>query len=264
MKEVFMRSMTAYACIYKRKNSQTLQLILRSLNFKYLDIAIHNLPFQNIILEERIKRQIRQKISRGKIEVYVFLKGHIASEVYIDEKILATYIHKTKKLAKKYKLDAHFNISDFISLPQVISCSEKKVEESLILSAAKEGLIRLLEFKEKQGEAIRRDMAENLRRLGENIENIKKIIPTPTKEENGKEDINEEISLASFYLGKVGKSINVKKHIPQGKSLDFLTQEILRELNSASSKTKNKNIALLIVESKNYLERIREQAQNVE
>jgi uncharacterized protein (TIGR00255 family) len=50
----------------------------------------------------------------------------------------------------------------------------------------------------------------------------------------------------------------------KGKSLDFLTQEILRELNSASSKTKNHTLSCLIVEAKNYLERIREQAQNIE
>jgi uncharacterized protein YicC (UPF0701 family) len=256
--------MTAYASVYKRKKSQTLHLILRSLNFKYLEMSIHNLPFPSILLEEKIKGQIRKKISRGKIEVYIFIKGHIESNVYMDDKILATYIHKAKTLAKKHGLEPRLNISDFINLPQVISFSEKRTEESLILSAAKEGIERLLEFKEKQGEAIRRDMNTNLASLRQNIESIKKAVPAPVKEVNGKEDINEEISLASFYLNKLDKTINAKTEKPKGKSLDFLTQEILRELNSASSKTKNRNIAPLIVESKNYLERIREQAQNVE
>ena len=64
--------------------------------------------------------------------------------------------------------------------------------------------------------------------------------------------------------GKLESKINSKKLIPQGKPIDFLTQEILRELNAASSKTKKKNPALLIVEGKSYLERIREQAQNIE
>jgi uncharacterized protein YicC (UPF0701 family) len=256
--------MTAYACVYKRKDSQTLQLILRSLNFKYLEVTIHNLPFHSILLEEKIKRFIRQKISRGKIEVYAVLKGHIDSEIYVDEKVLATYIHQAKKLTKKHKLSTNFNISDFLSLPQVISCSEKRTEENLILAAAKEGIGRLLEFKEKQGEAIRRDMMHNLAHLHRNIDSIKKTKLSMPQEGNGKEDINEEISLASFYLNKLEKNINAKTYTPKGKSLDFLTQEILRELNSASSKTKNKAISPLIVESKTYLERIREQAQNVE
>jgi len=72
-----MKSMTAYASVYKRKNSQTVQVTLRSSNFKYLDISIHDLPAQNIILEERIKRDIKKKITRGKIEVYVSVKGHM-------------------------------------------------------------------------------------------------------------------------------------------------------------------------------------------
>jgi uncharacterized protein YicC (UPF0701 family) len=155
------------------------------------------------------------------------------------------------------------NISDFFGLPQVISWSEKRMEENLILSAAKEALSRLLDFKEKQGEIIKQDMAKNLGKIKENIGIIKNNIPQMAKSENGKEDINEEVSLASFYVTDLERKINAKK-ISTGRSIDFLTQEILRELNSASSKTKNRTIAPLIVESKNYLDRIREQAQNIE
>jgi uncharacterized protein YicC (UPF0701 family) len=182
----------------------------------------------------------------------------------VDERVLSTYIHQAKKLTKKYKLNNRLNISDFLSLPQVVSCSEKRTEENLILSAAKEGLQRLLDFKDKQGKVIKQDMLRNLNSLKENAEKIKQVRVSLGASENSKEDINEEISLMSFYLNKLGKNINTKSHAPKGKSLDFLTQEILRELNAASSKTKDKTIAPLIVESKTYLERIREQAQNVE
>ena len=68
----------------------------------------------------------------------------------------------------------------------------------------------------------------------------------------------------SFYTKELEKKINAKNLATKGKALDFLTQEILRELNAASSKTKAKRVAALIVEAKNYLDRIREQAQNVE
>jgi len=132
-----MRSMTAYANIYKRKKAQTIQVTLRSANFKYLDISIHDFPAQNILLEEQIKEEIKKKITRGKIEVYVYLKGHIESDVFIDEFNLAKYIQEAKKLSKKYKLSGDLNISDFFSLPQVVSWSEKKMEENLIFSATK-------------------------------------------------------------------------------------------------------------------------------
>ena len=108
-------------------------------------------------------------------------------------------------------------------------------------------------------------MLKNLKRLKENMAQVKKHKPPPQKtENNNKEDIDEEVSLISFYINKLESQVNSSKADPKGKAMDFLTQEILRELNSASSKTKRKIVSSLIVESKTYLERIREQAQNIE
>ncbi|MCK5346679.1 MAG: DUF1732 domain-containing protein, partial [Candidatus Heimdallarchaeota archaeon] len=86
----------------------------------------------------------------------------------------------------------------------------------------------------------------NLKKLENNINKIKKSKPKINQMENGKEDIDEELSLAAFYLDKLDKNFQSKQVTPKGKSIDFLTQEILRELNAASSKTKKKTAALLI------------------
>jgi uncharacterized protein YicC (UPF0701 family) len=215
-------------------------------------------------LEEKIKKEIRKRVLRGKIEVYVFLKGPAANEIYIEEENLAKYVFETKRLAKKYGLDYRLNISDLLNLPQVISWKENKGEDTLIISALKEGLGRLLKFKEREGENIRHEMIKNLKKLQENAKIIRRNKPKANTQEGEKEDIAEEISLISFYINRLERNINSKKMPAKGKSLDFLTQEILRELNSASSKTKNHTLSCLIVEAKNYLERIREQAQNIE
>jgi len=155
-------------------------------------------------------------------------------------------------------------MSALFNLPQVISWSEKKTQDQFLLSAAQDAVKKLLCFKEKQGEVIKKDMLKNLKYLKKNIELIKSRNPRTIQSETGKEDINEEVSLASFYVADLEKKIHVQKMLSKGKSIDFLTQEILRELNSASSKTKDRITAPLLVESKNYLDRIREQAQNVE
>jgi uncharacterized protein YicC (UPF0701 family) len=259
-----MRSMTAYAAVYKKKGTHTLQLILRSLNFKYLDVAIHNLPHQNILLEEKIKKLIKNNIVRGKIEVYVFLKGSLANEIYIEEGNFAKYVAESKRLAKKYNLSQELNVLDFLNLPQVISWKETPGEETLIVSAIKEGLAKLIQFKQKEGSVIRREVTKNIAKIKENVKVIAANKPLARDQNNDKEDIDEEISLMSFYINKLEKNIQAKNTAYKGKSMDFLTQEILRELNAASSKTKNQTIAYLIVEAKSYLERIREQAQNVE
>lgn len=259
-----MRSMTAYANVYKKANSHSLQLVIRSLNFKYLDINIHYLPPENILLEEKIKKEVRKVINRGKIELYVFLKGHQQRKIHIEERAISDYISQMKKLAKKYNLNPDLNISSFLNLPQVIWWEDSSVGDSLILSSVKEGLDKLMEFKDKEGRVIQKEILKNLKKLQENVKNISENKPGIGQEENNKEDIDEEISLMGFYLNKLEKKVNADDKETKGKSIDFLTQEILRELNASSSKTRNRIAASLIVESKNYLERIREQAQNIE
>jgi len=260
-----MRSMTAYAHVYKKEKTQTLQVIMRAVNFKYLDIAIHNLPLEKILLEEKIKREIKKKLYRGKIEVYIFQKKPWENRIRIDEKNMASYLGQIRRLAKKYKLGADLSIRDLLGLPQVVYAEEKsQSDEGLILPAVKEGVVKLLEFRKKQGRIIRHEILKNLEQLKDNVRNIKKNKPPAGNGTNNKEDIDEEISLMSFYLNKLGTKVRSDNTAPKGKAIDFLTQEILRELNAASSKTKAKNVALLIVEAKSYLERIREQAQNVE
>jgi len=257
--------MTAYASVYKGKNLESAQVVLRSLNFKYLDILIHNLPPEDILLEEKIKQEIKKRIYRGKVEVFIFSAKLQAKEIFIDEKIISQYISQMKILARKYSLRPEIGITDILKLPQVVSLEQKSSRvQDFVLPAAKEALARLLEFKEKEGEAIKEEMTKNLDKLEGNVQRIKKQKPKIRHMENGREDIDEELCLISFYISKLKNKIETKKLEPKGKSIDFLTQEILRELNAASSKTKRKTPALLIVEAKNYLERIREQTQNIE
>jgi len=260
-----MRSMTAYASAQRSKGTQTVQVILRSLNFKYLDVCIHNLPVEDILLEEKVKREIKKRIHRGKIEVFIFSAKPQTKKIYFDEGVVSRYIAQVKALGKKHNLKADINISDILSLPQAISWGHRgKSDEGLMLSVMNEALSRFLKFKEKEGRAIKKEIKDNLSKLKSNVEKIKKQKPKASKSENGKEDIDEELSLTLFYISKLESKINSKKLVPQGRPVDFLTQEILRELNAASSKTKKKNLALLIIEGKNYLERIKEQAQNIE
>ena len=170
-----------------------------------------------------------------------------------------------KSLARKHAVSSEINLADVVGLPQAVYWEQRvSSDRGLIIPALKESLAKLLEFKTKQGQIIRKEMLTNLKKLGKNLAQIKRDKPLIGEMENGKEDIDEEISLSAFYLSKLKAKIEAKTQAPKGKAIDFLTQEILRELNAASSKTKKKQPALMIVEAKNYLERVREQAQNIE
>lgn len=261
-----MNSMTGYAYVQKRKNGQQAQVIIRSLNFKYLDIIIHNLTPEKMLLEEKIKKEIKRRVNRGRVEVYIFLKRPFSKKVCIDEHKIGSYVSQVRKLSKKYHLEYNLRVSDLLHLPEVIYTEEKSLQdEGLVIPALREAVEKLSEFKKKEGQSIKLQVLKNLKMLKENVMNIDRLRPEISgKEDRDKEDIDEEIALASFYIDKMDAKVKSLDCEPKGKAMDFLTQEILRELNAASSKTKTKNLSLLIVEAKNYLERIREQAQNVE
>lgn len=267
-----MKSMTGYANVYKTKNKQTIQLIIRSSNFRHLDICIHNLPIKNIFLEEKIRTQIKKVIARGRVEVYLFFKKIAKNSLYIQEDILKEYINISNMISKKYHLDSKIGVQDILNLPHLVIWDEAIKEEGLIISALKDALKQLIEFKIKEGAAIKKTILNNLTLLEENVKKMKKLRKTVVKqscsqtdESNvNKGDIEEEISLIAFYISKIKRAIEDKGNFCLGKSLDFLCQEILRELNAASSKTKHKYLGGLIVDCKSYLERIREQSQNIE
>ena len=256
-----MRSMTGYS--YIEDSSKNIQITMRSLNFKYLDVVINTNSNQNILLEEKIKEKIKKLISRGKVEVYIYFKNN-TKNIKINKKILEKYIFEIKSLAKEYGLEYDLKLNNLLGLDGVVHKEEIKSEE-LILPLLDEALRKLLDFKEKAGEDIRLNMLENFNKIKENILKIKKIHPDKKNlKEDNKDDISEEISLIGFYIEKLNKIINSKKEEPKGKIIDFLTQELLRELNTASSKIINKEIANLVLESKILIDRIREQAQNIE
>jgi uncharacterized protein YicC (UPF0701 family) len=260
-----MKSMTAYAYVCKRRDAQVLQIALRSMNYKYLDIHIHNLPPEKVFLEEQIKKEIRKEIPRGKIEVFVALKGHVQVAVRIDEHALANYIEQIKKVEKKFGIKSQLNMTELLKLPQVVWWEEKKgKEEDWVVAATREAVDKLLAFKKKEGKIIRAEMLKNAKKLKANAGKINQLKPVIKAEGALKEDIDEEISLMTFYIDKLIKNIGAKNDLSQGKGIDFLTQEIMRELNAASSKTRNQILGEMLVESKNYLDRIREQAQNIE
>ena len=259
-----MRAMTGYAQVNRREGSRSVQVLLRANNYKYLDITVRHLPREDIVLEEEIKRVVKAKVSRGKVEVHVFLRRPSEGRVYINERLFAEYYKKLTSVSRKYHLKGELRPSDIVCLPQVVCWEETSRScDSLILPAVKEGVRKLVDFREKEGKAIKRHIGKSLRRLKANVARISRQKPAAGKE-NNRDDIDEEISLISFYLNKIEKVVYSPRSEPCGKTLDFLVQEVLRELNASSSKTKKKSLGALIVESKNYLERIREQAQNVE
>ncbi len=260
-----MRSMTAYSAAEKKSQQGKIKIILRSLNLKYLDISFYNLPQQALALEEKMREEIKKSITRGRVEIYFYQSGGKTGQFQINKKEFGRYAKQLKKLAEEFNLDKDISPLGIINLPGVVSASqEKNFSKVRAISVLKAALQNLIKFKEEKGQAIKKELLKNIGLLDANIAKITKTKKKPEGEDESKEDIEEELTLIKFYSKKLKQLINSKKKIRKGKGVDFLSQEVLRELNASASKTRKKSLANLIVEAKNYLGRIREQAQNIE
>ncbi|RKY38862.1 MAG: hypothetical protein DRP72_00985 [Candidatus Omnitrophota bacterium] len=259
-----MRAMTGYGQARKKKRGEEADIIIKSLNSKYLDIEFHHLPPQKIALEVKLRKLIEKKIFRGRVEVYLFLKFFSREKAVFNFPLFYDYYRQLTRMAALLKIDGKLSIKDFLSLPGLVRMeSSSKGEDNLIIEGEREALARLVEFREKEGKNIKKEILTYLKDLNEIIRKVKKIKPK-IGEELGKEDIKEEITLITFYLRRMRRLVNEKSNLPKGKKIDFLAQEILRELNTCMSKTKKVRVASLIVKGKTCAERIREQAQNIE
>ncbi|MBN2484299.1 MAG: DUF1732 domain-containing protein [Candidatus Omnitrophica bacterium] len=264
-----MNAMEAYGYARVRNDDETIESVAKSLNSKWLDVIIYHLPSEKMFLEKEIKEMVRKKINRGRVELYFSIKSPPYLKAHIDEILLKDYLGQIKQVQKKYpalgRKKNGFTMSEAFTLPGVVSFkSELRISDRILLQAANESISNLVKFRMKKGETIRRKLLQYVKRLETIVAKMEKYKPSPRTPELGKEEIAEELSLISFYLQKLAKEMREKSIEPKGKTIDFLTQGILRELNTAASKTKKVRITSFIVEAKNYSERIREQAQNIE
>jgi len=260
-----MRAMTAYAYVREAQNGEIAEVVFKSLNSKYLDINIYRLPPERVILEKKLRELIENKISRGRIEISIFIKSPRKEKVVINKELFYSYYAHIKNFSHTLHLKPEIHIRDLLLLPGLITVeSITHINESLIFAAVTKTLAKAVQFREKEGRAVKKKMLGDLRKLVFLLKRIQKHKPKAKEGELRKEDIEEEVSLMQFYTKKMEKVIKRKNNAPRGKTIDFLAQEILRELNTSASKTKYIKLSSLIIEAKNYAERIREQAQNIE
>jgi uncharacterized protein YicC (UPF0701 family) len=260
-----MRAMTAYAYVREAKEGERVEIIAKSLNSKHLDIIIYHLPPKKIPLEKRIKKLIERRIYRGRVEFYILVNSSLTQRTHINRDLLQAYLREINRISSHLRVKKELDVLDLLNLPGLINVEErKKISNSLILRAAKKAVEKITYFREREGEAIKKKILTYIKKLREVIEKIKRAKPKGKAEELGREDIDEEVALIFFYVKKLERIVKTRSSSPQGKLVDFLAQEILKELNTCASKTKKVRVASLILEAKSYSERIREQAQNIE
>ena len=288
-----MKSMTGYGHSIYKSSDYILEVEIKSYNNRYLDIS-HTINPLLSSYETYVDDEIKKTVSRGHLDVSLKLKTlSTPSELVLDENLLTQYknsIERISTLTGAALPDAGF----YTTLEGVIS-NTRTVDQDYykegVESATREALAMLDENKKREGEGTKKDLEKLgakfkasleiiLSKKDEMEEYFKKILLEKYEEllgEKGEDDprflsevaallvkysINEECSRLKVHLSEYDKLLESDESV--GKKLDFLCQEMNREINTTASKSQMVEINLEVVKMKDALEDIREQARNIE
>lgn len=268
---------------------------IKSINHKYCDIGIR-LPRSLNGIEYKIRQEVANRISRGKIDVYIEFRDNSADEasVCFNKDLAKVYIKDLKELGEETGIDSNFNVIDIAKMPDVLKRDDEN-DEDLIFNevsiAVKEAIDKFSEMRAFEGNKLKEDIEKRLDVLEDKIseitqksaglvdeyivkleERIKEILRTDVVDEarlaqevviySDKVSVEEELTRLKSHVSQFRKLLNESS--PIGKKLDFLTQEINRETNTIGSKTTSLEVTNLVVDLKTEIENIREQIQNIE
>ncbi|WP_019131691.1 YicC/YloC family endoribonuclease [Peptoniphilus obesi] len=291
-----MNSMTGYGLGISSDDKLKVKIEIKSVNNRYCDINVR-LPRTLIFIEEKIKKEIKSRVHRGKIDVFLNLDYLNISEfdVSINKVLAKQYYDALSDLKDEFEIEDKIGLRDIYAMQGVMTNISSDLDEDLysklIFAALNEALDNFIKMRNVEGENIKESFEEILaniriyadkikelapKALEENQEKLKETISNNVDEKYldlprlttelaimaDKLSIDEEITRVFSHLSQFNDIIKGKGAI--GRKLDFLVQELNREINTIASKTNNIDILQIAVEAKSDIEKLREQIQNIE
>jgi uncharacterized protein (TIGR00255 family) len=251
---------------------------LRSTNHKFLEIVCH-LPDGLLSLEDKIKKEIEKSVKRGRLTCVVAISDGKSSRVYINKRLLKEYQRVLVGLKSGFPVKNEISLDTIIHLPGVLSLEENRISAKSIWPDFKKlihlALAQLVAMRKKEGRALANFLKIRAGYITEALGDIEgrfnsvmknKLPQIKSAEEKAAflkdADISEELERLRFHTKSLLKKIAGKG--PVGKELDFIAQEMQREANTMGAKSCDAAVSSKAVYIKSQVEKIREQAQNVE
>lgn len=291
-----MKSMTGFGRAKNNINQREYNVEIKSVNHKYCDINV-KVPRNLNYLEEKIKKQLSNKVSRGKFDVFIgfYDYGCEKRNLSLNKELAKLYIEELKSLASETNVDSEIKITDICKIPEIMQLqmsSEGEEEiESELLTCVDEAIISLDNMKNAEGNKIKEDLSSRIDKIESMIlqiceystglideyivklkERINKLNMSEIIDEtriaqeiviySDKCSIEEELTRLKSHVEQFRELL--ERDLPVGKKLDFIIQEMNRETNTIGSKSVKLEITNLVIEIKTELENIREQIQNIE
>ena len=293
------RSMTGFGRCRATVNGREITVEIKSVNSRFFDCSV-KISRAVAYLEERIKPYLQTRgVSRGKVDVWIGVEN-VESEgvrVEIDDGYLKGYLSALERLRDEFALKDDVSVMTVAQNPQVfvIRKPEEDAEKDWqdVLSVLAPAADAFLATREREGAALAVDVREKLKRIGEAADRVEVLsqdsvthyrerlaekIREALADNRIQPDENRILTECAIFADKVAvdeELVRLRSHFaaleqilesgePVGRKLDFLLQEMNREVNTTGSKCNNAEIARLVVDMKCELEKIREQIQNLE
>ncbi|MCD8214539.1 MAG: YicC family protein [Clostridiales bacterium] len=291
-----MRSMTGYGRGESSLNDRRFIVEIRSVNHRYNDVAI-KLPRIMLSYEDKIKKAVSKEVSRGKTDVFVNFETFSKDDykVSLNEALADCYTDVLKTIKERYSLEDKLTLGLISRFPDVVSVEKASLNENDqvlegLMEATGQALKGFVEMRIREGEHLKADILEKLVVIREITGKVKERAPyvaeeykqrlsdrlSELKELNADEGriltevaifaekscVDEELTRLCSHIKQMEVILQEENSI--GRKLDFLVQEMNREVNTIGSKSNDLIITSSIVELKSEIEKVREQVQNIE
>lgn len=290
------KSMTGYGRSQMILNGRDILVEIRSVNHRYYEYN-SRIPRSYNYIDEKLKVLLKSKISRGKVDVSVSINNIEGrdTEVAINKGVAEGYINALRGVADELCVADDLTLSNLIRLPDVFIVQKAVDDEDEVWAdvakVADEALARFVAMRETEGEKMRNDVLQKSDFILDMVAKVEELSPQTV--ENYRErlykklsevlegkDIDQQriVTEAAIFSEKIAvdeETVRLRSHISQfrelvnsdesiGRKLDFIVQEMNREVNTIGSKAQDLNITRIVVDMKAELEKIREQIQNIE
>ena len=286
-----MKSMTGFGSSSLELEDCSIDIEIKSVNNRYLDFNFSMPSYLNFMLED-MKSLIKNKLKRGRVDVYIKIKKYqlAVDSVDINYELAQKIKEKLDSLNENLDMKSDINVRDLVKYDDVMSFTYKDLDNEFlhdnILKVLNEAVNKIYSMRSTEGDNLREDLSTNLSKIEEEISKISSLTENSVKEyrENlfnkiselldeekidkdrmylevalmaDKVDINEELKRFDSHIVQFKSAMDMKDCI--GRKLDFIIQEMNREINTISSKSNDENISVCVIEVKSLIEKLREQ-----
>ena len=290
------KSMTGYGSGKAELGGKTFTVEIKSVNSRYSDFSI-KMPRVYTFLEDPVRKAASARINRGKVDIYINVEssGDDDSVVKVNEALAREYLEGLRTLSASLNISSNATAETFLRIPDVFTVDKADEDEALILKTVLEALSIALDgfdtMRIAEGEKLAGDLREHLGFILNATSEVEKRSPEIVKEYRARieERMRDILGSATYdetrlltevaiFADKVNvneETVRLKSHVDQftkmldeggsvGRKIDFLIQEMNREINTIGSKSNDLDVARIVIDVKAEIEKLREQIQNVE